>query len=131
MNSMFNTPKFCICGSNLVSLFSAAALLVQATDTGMRTKEAACHPAGTWRETESASGTVTEIWMENGKGRETENGTEIETEAGKETGKETGNETGNGTGNETETEVETGIETGKEREMDPSDVSNHFLLCEL
>lgn len=123
MNSMFNTSKFCICGSNLVSLFSAAALLVQATDTGMRTKEAACHPAGTWRETESASGTVTEIWIENGKGRETENGTEIETEAGK--------ETGNGTGNETETEAETGIETGKEREMDPSDVSNHFLLCEL
>lgn len=123
MNSMFNMPKFCICGSNLVSLFSAAALLVQATDTGMRMKEAACHPAGTWRETESASGTVTEIWIESGKGRETENGTEIETEAGK--------ETGNGTGNETETEAETGIETGKEREMDPSDVSNHFLLCEL
>lgn len=99
-----------------------AALSAQATDTGMRTTEVACHPAVKWTETESE--TVSESWIESGTETESENGTGIETEAGTE------NE--NGTEKETETEAESGIENatgnGTETERDRSDVSNHFLL---
>lgn len=104
--------KVSLCGSNGASLCIPAALLVRATDTGMKTKESACRPAVRLNETGTWKRSGTERGNETGKG----------TEAGTETG--IGKKKDNEIEAERKTETRTGTERETEKEMRLSEVSS-------